>query len=1186
MIEKEKIVVGIEILLMIFSVFAFSYILYSTSPIFEVVSADGLEDLNIGCCALTTTGAKCASVTEDLCRPEEYFSPNVLCSSAYYCQKGCCYDDVKGLYDRNVLERDCNLEKRDWISDPNCNLPGADLGCCVLGEFIQYETYGQCVVDSKELALGGEEVDWRTDLNEMECFALLSGFEDGACVLSGGNCKFGGSETCNSLGGEFFEGYLCSSSLLETDCEKTTETMCVDGKYGVYFKDSCGNPANIYDADKANQQSYWERVVDLDETCGVDSVSGNMDSASCGNCNIFIGSVCDSSIGTDVNPDMGDNYCRDVSCELDGVRYKNGESWCVYDGAIGNGDGVVGSRHWKYVCSQGKINVEPCEDYRNEICIQSNTEVEDEVVFRNGNCVANNWRNCISINSEYDDAEERVEECSKAVNCMVENIDVADYFDFDVCVPKYPGGFDLRDIRYQDTSEMICGQATQNCTVYREEKFFGGCKYVANENCLSEEFGQKMNDFCRKLGDCGGEVNIAGKFVKNYKLSDNIPDLSSNWIAKLKLLANVVPGQFAPVESYEEYLMASGLLPSDYSSSDYEVSDTISDVSAGIGGIGTAAGLASSAGILTTSASTTTAVAGFSGAAIGAGIGMMAGLYLAKELGVSPIGTVMMAVGGALVGGVIGYYVGIGTMLLSIPAVGVILIVIGLIIMIIGAFLAGSDCDAIEVSYECKVWQPPKGGEDCEICNNDPMKICSKYRCESLGGGCQFLNYDAENEEYYMCANSCVTDPNPPNVEPMNDFISPGIEYADVSEDGFSLTSEDGGCLDAYTILRFGLNTNEPALCRLDVEEKDFEEMGYDVGGNFYLYNHTMFFPIPDPSHGQSQGWNWNGELEFFVKCQDACGHETPNFYHIDMCVNQGPDNNPPVIMYAEPKSDSLIGFDSNSTSVQIMTNELSSCRWDESDKDYSSMANSFECKDRFGIPGSPYGYVCSGELPTKSLENKFYIRCGDQPWLIGKADEGDRNFNFESYSYVLKKPDKKISIDWILPDEDFETSTSTTSVDLKVQTSGGGEYHFCSYSFSGYEKMIPMFETGADRIHTQPALNLQAGEWNVYVECKDETGDFVRGETNFEIIYDEAPPLISRIWQDAGEIFIFTVEESECRYSENSCSFSFDDGIKMDLEIGFEHVIEAVMGREYFVKCKDGFGNVPSGCSARVIGI
>jgi len=130
------------------------------------------------------------------------------------------------------------------------------------------------------------------------------------------------------------------------------------------------------------------------------------------------------------------------------------------------------------------------------------------------------------------------------------------------------------------------------------------------------------------------------------------------------------------------------------------------------------------------------------------------------------------------------------------------------------------------------------------------------------------------------------------------------------------------------------------------------------------------------------------------------------------------------------------------------------------------------------------------------------------------------------------------------------------------------------------------MFETGADRIHTQPALNLQAGEWNVYVECKDETGDFVRGETNFEIIYDEAPPLISRIWQDAGEIFIFTVEESECRYSENSCSFSFDDGIKMDLEIGFEHVIEAVMGREYFVKCKDGFGNVPSGCSARVIGI
>lgn len=35
------------------------------------------------------------------------------------------------------------------------------------------------------------------------------------------------------------------------------------------------------------------------------------------------------------------------------------------------------------------------------------------------------------------------------------------------------------------------------------------------------------------------------------------------------------------------------------------------------------------------------------------------------------------------------------------------------------------------------------------------------------------------------------------------------------------------------------------------------------------------------------------------------------------------------------------------------------------------------------------------------------------------------------------------------------------TTIELQVQTSGGGESHFCSYSFSGYDNMIEMFETG-----------------------------------------------------------------------------------------------------------------------------
>jgi len=547
-----------------------------------------------------------------------------------------------------------------------------------------------------------------------------------------------------------------------------------------------------------------------------------------------------------------------------------------------------------------------------------------------------------------------------------------------------------------------------------------------------------------------------------------------------------------------------------------------------------------------------------------------------------------MAVGGAIVGAVIGYYLAAGVALSAIPGIGWAIIIIGIVLMIIGALFAGSSCDPIDVSFECNPWLPPAGGEKCEECNNDPNdpnRACSKYRCESLGAGCQFLNYDAESEDYYVCANSCENDPNPPLIEHQADVISPGHSYSDVTDSGFSIVSDSSnGCVAAYTNLQFGIDTQEPALCKVDIEQKSFEEMSFSMGGNYYLYNHTMFFPVPDPSHGISQGINWNGDLTFYVKCQDACGHETPNFYEIDLCVNQGEDVFAPAITQITPSSDSLVSFDSDTTSVAVMTNELATCKWDVVDKDYSLMANDFVCDDLFGLQSSPFGYVCEGDLPTSESTNSFYVRCADQPWLIGTSNETDINSMGVGEEYLLKKPAEKISIDFILPNANFEVSTEITSVDLQVETSGGGLYHHCSYSFSGYETMIPFFETGVERTHVQPALNLQADAWTIYVECSDELGDVVQEETSFEIIYDDAIPQIARVWQEAGEIFIITEEPADCRYSVNSCSFDFAEGNQTGTDI--LHVIDADLGETYHVRCKDEFGNAPTGCSISVVAV
>ena len=77
-----------------------------------------------------------------------------------------------------------------------------------------------------------------------------------------------------------------------------------------------------------------------------------------------------------------DKYaCRKLKCtDEDGNERQNGESWCVYDSFIGDGKDTVGSRHWKRMCIEGEVKVEPCADYRGQLCAQSVIE-EGEKTF-------------------------------------------------------------------------------------------------------------------------------------------------------------------------------------------------------------------------------------------------------------------------------------------------------------------------------------------------------------------------------------------------------------------------------------------------------------------------------------------------------------------------------------------------------------------------------------------------------------------------------------------------------------------------------------------------------------------------------------------------------------------------------------------------------------------------------------
>lgn len=213
-----------ELLILIVSLFAFAYILADASGEIKLVSAQ--ESGDIGCCEQTVSGDFCASVLYDECASGAGFAENAVCDSTQFCQKGCCFDEDLGIYDPNVLQKDCSLSSWDG-TDPTCNVPGADTGCCILGNTFQYETFGECKTDTELKGL--ENVDWRGDLSEFQCISVLNENVEGACVMNDGTCSLITGQNCDATGGEFYAGKLCTASGIDSTCQKVKVLLVLKG---------------------------------------------------------------------------------------------------------------------------------------------------------------------------------------------------------------------------------------------------------------------------------------------------------------------------------------------------------------------------------------------------------------------------------------------------------------------------------------------------------------------------------------------------------------------------------------------------------------------------------------------------------------------------------------------------------------------------------------------------------------------------------------------------------------------------------------------------------------------------------------------------------------------------------------------------------------------------------------------
>ncbi len=483
------------------------------------------------------------------------------------------------------------------------------------------------------------------------------------------------------------------------------------------------------------------------------------------------------------------------------------------------------------------------------------------------------------------------------------------------------------------------------------------------------------------------------------------------------------------------------------------------------------------------------------------------------------------------------------------------------------------------VTFTCKPWQAPVGGQDCEKCNN--FDGCSEYKCRSLGQACQLLNAGTTDEK---CAWVNPKDTSSPVISLWQEVLTKGYKYAPDNAirppaRGFKIVKTSGDeCVKAFTPLEFGITTNEPAQCRVDYNHTlKFDAMAFWFGeSNLYSYNHSQKLSLPGPSalKAQAPEIENDGTYTLYIRCQDANGNSNVDEFALRFCVEKGPDTTPPEIAGTSIANNMPVKYNQTSVELEVYVNEPSDCKWSREDRSYDNMETNMSCNKNVWEMNNNLVYTCKTNLTgiKDRTDNVFYFRCKDQPW----ANESSRNANMQSYKFTLTGTETLNIID-IKPNGTIKGSTDVVSVNLEVETANGyknGEAK-CYYSDTNNEAdWIEFFETGTS-LHKQ-RLDLLAGSYKYYIKCVDLGGNRDDNSTEFKVEVDRQAPAIARAYKENELLKIITTEDSECRYSTQSCNFKFEDGVDMPYANQTSHVAEWKTDSTYYIRCSDKYGNIP----------
>ena len=1193
------------------------------------------------CCEKTKSGDFCVYTDKNECDRNSR-SSLTTCENTNYCSVGTCIYDKEGECFANTPKSLCEKNNGVWSNEPIEQISQCQKGCCQLSNECSFVTQNKC----KSIVSQFPDLNMIFDKNienEAACVDKCRSDEKGACVSLDGSCTFTTRANCNqesssvadntqntNLKTGFHPNVLCSNSLLGTNCARQQKTGCFEEK--VFWFDSCGNPENVFDANK--DRSYNKGFILKGSSC---NLKGPND-PNCGMCDYSQGTLCGKA-PDNVDMAFGEFSCNDLSCKTiteniaspdSGGKKETGESWCLYDARVGFGQDVVGSRHYRALCLNGEEVIEPCKDYREELCAQGTSDslkLNLGQVFNIGEgflesaCRANRYKECQSCNEiggscggECNDLSglARVACCRQQCCNDIGNKDcffmaggVSDFGG--MCVPLVPPGLlfweggssggGSKD-GTQTGANSVCNEASVTCEV----KFVRGgagrfgigveglsstgneWECVKNCHCLEKDWVKAAAAQCSARGDCGAKYNIKGRFTSGGFSEDTEFVLTQKDFENWNTLSrqNTRRDDSTNLGGFWERSWPAVLV---------------------IFGTGLAAG--------TVSALIPGAVSGTFVSAFGSGLVLGPKTFL--QFGEATIEQTYLE---AFRQGITSSDLAAWNAILEKPD--------NAVKMIFQTSEEGTNWvflndkgTVIKKATEAQVTAATEasftGGNTVLIAALEIINVsswiyliyqvidiagkedkketfsvsCNAWEPPKGGDECKKCNEKGKDCSEYRCRSlgklcrlinegtdeeKCVAQTPIDVSSPKISAVKPkNLVIEEVKNQGFTIKT----LIKPFTPVELKIATDEPSKCKFDTNVSiKYENMKFNFGDNLFRTEHEMLFSLPSELVEEEAIRLTNGgRYSLYIRCIDANENANNKDYYIKFEINKGPDLTAPKIELTSIKNNGFVADNILDAGLDVFVNEPSECRWDRNDIDYDSMKNSFICA-RSGLDQSPLRqglYRCSGLLnDIKKGKNNFYFRCKDQP----QKTEG-RNVNKESYQFSLIRTEK-LGITSIEPkDKVFRTNPK-----IIVKTALGAEngVSFCGYSNERNAELssIPQFAKTNSSTHEQQLRNLRKGRYTFYVTCVDVAGNTAKDSASFEVAADVSQNVISNVYKDTRNniLIIGTNEDSTCYYDNKQ--FNFGEGIPMTDANSKKH--EAVLPvRSYFVLCKDAFNNEES---------